>query len=81
MQDKFVFLDDVDIFREIPPKGYHRIFAVDELRRLVDSRCSTGQKNRLISNVLSDAFKQRCDLYFTDFLNEATFEGGIQWEK
>ena len=64
MEDKFVYLEDIDILREVPPKGKVRIIAVDEMRRLLDSRCSIGQKNRVISNLFSDTFKQRSDLYY-----------------
>jgi len=66
MEDKFTYFDDVDLLRTPPPKGMHRIVFIDEMRRLTDSRMSQGQKNRLVSNLFSDVFKLRNDLYYTD---------------
>lgn len=66
MQHKFRYFNDVDILREVPPKGQVRIVFIDEMRRLTDSRMSAGQKNRLISNLFADAYKQRTDLIYTD---------------
>lgn len=66
MQEKVVYLEDIDVLREIPPKQKVRIIGIDEMRRLTDSRCSMGQKNRLVSNLFADAYKQRTDLYYTD---------------
>lgn len=63
LQDMFIYLDDIEILRML--KGYYIVF-IDEIRRYTDSRMSSSQKNRLISNLTADLFKQKCDLYVTD---------------
>jgi len=58
----FTFLDDIEIVRGMSSS----ILALDEIRRLMDSYMSRGQKARFISNLTADLGKQSCDLYYSD---------------
>jgi len=58
----FSFLDDIEMVKDM--RG--GILALDEIRRLMDSYMSRGQKARFISNLTADLGKQSCDLYYSD---------------